>query len=380
MGISIFPSQGNGFTLQRVITASGEQDLGGPRNCFFLLSGGGGGGAGGMGSTASGPGGAGAGAVGMNIMLNQFHATIGAGGTAGTAGNAGTSGGNSALTIGGGMSYTGTYASTGNNLRASQQVVAMGGGGANNSGGLAGGALASISVTNRTGFYAYGSAGSSGGNNAQVSRTTLVGAHRTVEGDANGMAYAASQNGFIHNGNSNWYNFGATSSNPSRSGNNFSNFLAAPGPKNQYSLVPENTSFAVMQSSISQNNTGDNLGVAPGGTGANANISSPAARGGTGYLTGGGGAGGISGSSYTGAAGGGTGLYNGGLGGTSGGGGGGGAGISGAGTDGAAPVSTTGGIGGAGGFGGGGGGGGGYGSSTGGAGGKGGDGALLIFY
>lgn len=379
MGISIFPSQGNGFTLQRVITTSGEQDLGGPRNCFFLLSGGGGGGAGGMGSTASGPGGAGAGAVGMNIMLNQFHATIGAGGNAGTAGNAGTSGGNSALTIGGGAAYNGAYASTGRESRSSQQVVAMGGGGANNSGGLAGVAPANISVTNRTSSFAYGSAGSCGGNNAQVSRTGLVGAFMTIATDAVGYSYAATQNGFIHNSNSNWYNFESPST--TRSSASFSNFLGAPGPKTQYSQQPSNTTFAISQSSLTIDSFSSSEGVARGGTGANTNTSFPGARGGTGYLTGGGGAGGISGVSYIGAAGGGTGLYNGGLGSTAnGGGGGGGAGISGAGADGAATVSTTGGIGGAGGFGGGGGGGGGWGSSTGGAGGKGGNGALLIFY
>lgn len=372
MGISIFPSQGGGYTLQRVITTSGEVNLGAPTFCYVMMSGGGGGGGGASPSNGSpAGGGGGAGAFAMNLMLNQFHATIGAGGTAGTVnGSTAGSGGNSAITVGGRFNYGGSNTNSQFDI-SSKQIVAMGGGGGfSGANGDSGIVPTDITVTGRSGIWILGSAGSAGSGSSGT--PSFASAYQTI--NSNDMIYST-QN-FVHNANGNFFSVGTPTT---KNGAQFNQFI--PAPSVSYNTQPTDVTsatYAIGRTNLTTStNTG--TGVAPGGR-APSTTSALGGTGGAGILTGGGGGGGHTASGSGG--GGGTSIYNPGIGNSnSGSGGGGGAGIFGAGINGAAGT-TQGGAGGAGGLGGGGGGGGGLGSSGGsnGTGGAGGAGILLIFY
>lgn len=378
MGISIFPSQGGGYTLQRVITTTGNYSLGAPTACFVMMTGGGGGGGGGAGSTNSsaGGGGGGAGAFAISTMLSEFHATIGAGGTGGSPNtNDATSGGHSALTVGGGnegiQNTISQPAAT-----SAKQIVCRGGGAGNGVGaGTAGSQPATVTgITGRNPDWIYGSSGSSGGGYQGQTYPTFVGAWRTSASQSGG--YLA--HNIFHNNSSNWVQQGANASQV-YTGANFNSFLLFPGgfnPSNNFN--PNNSTYQAQFTHMTQDTTAGR-GVACGGEGAWNSSSTGGAKGGAGLMTGGGGGGGYS-NTLGANSGGATLLYNGGLGNTSGGGAGGGAGIFGSGTNGTFTSSAAGGNGGAGGLGGGGGGGGGGGTSSSGTGGAGGAGIMLIFY
>lgn len=379
MGISIFPSQsgGGGYTLQRIITTTGEYSLGQPTPCFVLMAGGGGGGGGGANTGSGGGGGGGGGAFGVTTMLNEFHATIGAGGTAGTGGsnNAGA-GGVTALTVGGGNESAVTVRSAPSDV-SSKQIVCRGGsqGGGNGSNGTAGTQPSTVSgITNRDTNWLYGSAGSSGGGTDQWSYPSFVGAYRTSATQAG--TYGAFN--MVHNNSGNFIQQGqaSTQSYLNQTFNTFNMMPGFPFPANIFN--PNNSTYAAQFSHMT-NDTASGNGVAGGGQGAWTGNSSNGGKGAAGILTGGGGGGGYS-NIQTSNTGGATLFYRAGLGSSSGGGGGGGSGIFGAGVSGTFTSAAAGGIGGAGGLGGGGGGGGGGGTSSSGAGGAGGAGIMLIFY
>lgn len=376
MGISIFPSQGGGYTLQRVITSSGNVDLGGPRMAYIMLSGGGGGGGGSdYVALSGGGGGGGGGAITGTLMLNQFHATIGAGGTgSATAGTTATNGGNSAITIYGGPHNTLTSS---NRFPIALQIVAMGGGGGRGDGSAANAGTGPNTITGISGFsgtyqWLFGSAGSSGAANVQGTSTATQNAYRSVN---KATSYATSH-GWLANHSGTYNDLSGTAVPFDFTTDGFIPFVSP--TILSASADPSQTTFTFR--TLMSASTATGAGVACGGRGST-NSAGMGGAGSSGLFTAGGGGGGVSNSQYA-NVGGGTSLYFGGnIDATTYGGAGGGAGIFGAGSNGTYTSAGAGGAGGNGGLGGGGGGGAGTGNASSNfSGGNGGAGCLLIFF
>jgi hypothetical protein len=373
MGISIFPSQGGGYTLQRVITTSGNYSLGAPTFCFAMMAGGGGGGSGASGgSLRGGQGGGGAGALGINLMLNSFHATIGAGGNGGASGNNGDNGGNTALTITAGNEGSSTGLQSDANVN-SKQIVAMGGGAGvtSTSGGSPGNAPANVTVSNRNVTWILGSPGSSGP--GTTTTPTFTGGLQTLTNAD--LYYLAAASGFIHNNSGTWYS--STPASGQSSGASYFSFIPALSANMGIYLNPGSSTYGQPFTNFASATTAA-TGPSVGGRGATTSGAN-ASRGASGTFTAGGGGGSYTNTGRSGH-GGGTSLYEGGGLLAGGGGGGGGAGLFGAGSTGTYISVNAGGNGGNGGLGGGGGGGGGGGDSTNSNGGAGGAGIMLIFF
>lgn len=169
MSIRAFPAKSSGGPqLQKVITNTGNVDLGTIRNTYVIITGGGGGG-GGSNGTFSGAGGGAAGALGGPMMFQEIHATIGAGG-AGSSTATGGDGGNSWLTR---VGFREGGASGITAVRQGIYISAPGGrGGPANGGGVAGWAAdqngPSISNVDTTLFWIGCPGGGSGGTGTSI--------------------------------------------------------------------------------------------------------------------------------------------------------------------------------------------------------------------
>lgn len=389
MGISVYPaSNAEGMVKARqAITTTGAVDLGTTRQVYFILAGGGGGGSGRPGTIPGGGGGGAGGAVAGRMLVREFYATIGAGGTAGTANNSGGTGGNSFLSKLASDHNNGAAGANGLGRTAIHVVAGGGAGGTTNpTPNAAAGTMTNATTPTITGvathFKYIGDYGSNGGASASTSNSqSVTGSIPTIAGGADlGTALSQYFNGWTNN-NGNTFATPSSASALSQYNNIFS--FVDPLVYLQASQKPEASTYSnpIINFTTGSGNVGCS---APGGYGASsASFSQDGGRGL--YCSGGGGGAHTSTTSQRAGVGGANLFFNSPLQATSisgaGGGGGGGAGIVSAGSAGTNGTGTTGGAGGAGGTGGGGGGGGGGGNAAGGgAGGVGGSGALLIFY
>lgn len=372
MAVSVYPASGDGFKIRKIITTTGEVDLGAARKVFVVIAGGGGGGAGSSTSTAhGGPSGGGGGAIGGTTLLKEFHATIGAGGTAGAVDGSGGVGGATYLT----QHQSSRNGSTTSGQRANYIVCT-------------GGNPGTTTSSNATNTFSNESSGPTISGYGSFTKTIgSTGGAGATRGGSNDQAANGLQN--------------ASSTEIARSAigwipNNVVlirgiNSALGVGQLTIPFMTPDPVAFPVMNSSAQNTadaplymmNTFATGGESISHSGAYVFTNDKGYTGGSGYWTGGGGSGDSAGAGLIGAQGGSSQTFRGGKGGAAGsganGGSGGGAGIAANGGNGGNASGSVPGTAGAGGLGGGGGAGG---NKTGGsnAGGAGGQGAIVIYY
>lgn len=381
MAVSVYPAQGgDGFKLRKVITTTGLVDLGQARNAYVVLAGGGGGGSGGASAFSySGAGGGGAGALGGTMLMKEFHATIGAGGTAGSVNGSGGNGGTTYLTL-----YGSSHSLGISNGLAGIYIAATGGqGGTTSSSGYNTSfeQVGNPTISGWTTFQKlFGSSGAGGGQRGGVNSTLNNPLYNYSSGISESEADSLGANWTPNNFS---YVAGQTSSGAGAVGQatygGFTGIQQLGSEPRMQNSAQSTTSFPLFI--WNRNNTISTAVLSH--VGAQASNGGPPLTGGSGYWTGGGGGGDSQGAGTRGAQGGSARAFRGGLGGANNssapGGSGGGAGIVANGGDGGAATSGNSGVSGVGGLGGGGGAGGNSASGDK-AGGAGGQGAIALYW
>lgn len=381
MAVSVYPAQGgDGFKLRRVITTTGLVDLGQARNAYVVLAGGGGGGSGGRSSNShSGAGGGGAGALGGTMLMKEFHATIGAGGTGGAVGSVGGNGGTTYLTL-----YASTISQSHGNGLIGSYICATGGQGATQASTNYGTSFENVGNPTISGWTTFNKLfGSSGAGSGREGGSNSVSNNPLYNYNSSNLtttdALQLSANWTLNNLS---YLIGQIQANGALGQSQFGGWgsiLSKTSDPLQRDAAQSTTDFPLY---IFNRNTGVSTAVLSH-TGGRASNGEPPLSGGSGYWTGGGGAGDSQGAGVRGAQGGSARAFRGGLGGTNNGGAaggaGGGAGIVANGGDGGNATSGNSGTSGVGGLGGGGGAGGNSNSGDK-AGGAGGQGAIALYW